>query len=821
MARGCFLKKIVSHKIMISKISKLNKIGKFSSISQEKNFQYGDKGQNCNIIFGFNGSGKTTLSNAISFFADNSFISEEEKEEIFDDIKNDNEAVVELSLQGGSNIKYPDSNDHNKNFYIFNPNFVTTHVFDGTKGKLKKFSNMDGEIKNKEIDDINQRIEVLKDEEKKLEKEKEELDKQHGDITKSKSNNFRKTMTDKSKRLSIQDLSNVELPDDNIKNLEAKLSILVADYELSKKLPELSADLEELRQSIFDSCSIDFTKVDNLLTKNVQQLSKKIMEEKIVEIRHFFSDEQHQQNVEHWLRYGKDVLEKIDKRKVKRCPICSSDISNELDSVLKDYKGYFDESYEKFIRELKIKIDKVVLTITSLDQYEKSAEKLDKLCVKYQKLLNGVLFEKFNFTEIRNNLLELKKSLKVKNGNIQSILSKPPEIEKSFVLLNNALSKFKKLKTDVLKILDSKRINTNTIEDKIRKTYNEIIILEFNQLDKIGALKKYNNNKKRIVTIKRNEVEGLPFLTNKLIEELKRLKIESKGISKYLIEMGIDHFDIDINEERKEENIIIRYKSSTKEKSKLKNCLSDGEKTALAFAYFLSKFENEINTSRKIKESVVIIDDPVCSLDDNRLYSTAYLIYRNFENVKELIVLSHNFLFLKFFNSFYRTKANCLFLDGKKITDLPDELKNFETPYFYMLRSIINFLDQSDQNVTYNDAKKYLPNFIRRVLETFLSFEFSRTVNREGGYRSPGLNEFEENIDNTNMEDEVKKGLKNKIAKIKKISDDHSHGNAHYTQENFYISEIDLKILAKDAISVIETMDNLHKTCFVEPITRN
>ncbi len=47
---------------MISKISKLDKIGKFSSINQEENFKYGGKGQNCNIVFGFNGSGKTTLS---------------------------------------------------------------------------------------------------------------------------------------------------------------------------------------------------------------------------------------------------------------------------------------------------------------------------------------------------------------------------------------------------------------------------------------------------------------------------------------------------------------------------------------------------------------------------------------------------------------------------------------------------------------------------------------------------------------------------------------------------------------------------------------
>lgn len=184
--------------------------------------------------------------------------------------------------------------------------------------------------------------------------------------------------------------------------------------------------------------------------------------------------------------------------------------------------------------------------------------------------------------------------------------------------------------------------------------------------------------------------------------------------------------------------------------------------------------------------------------------------------MKQLIVLSHNFLFLKFFNSFYCGKANCLFLDGEKISDLPDELKNFETPYFYMLKTILDFLDSNNQNVNYNEVKRYLPNFIRRVLETFLSFKFSKIASKAGEYRSPGLKEFDENIDNTDIEYNIKKKLKYTIAEINRIVDVHSHGNAHHMQENFYISEVDLKRLSQNAIFVIETMDNLHKTCFVK-----
>ncbi len=572
---------------MISKISKLDKIGKFSSVSQEENFKYGGKGQNCNIVFGFNGSGKTTLSNAISFFADNSFISEDEKKEIYDDIKNGDDSIVELSTQGNSTIKYPANSTHSKNIYIFNSNFVATHVFNGTKGKLKKFSNIGGEIKNKEIDNINQQIEVLDEEKKKLENENTKLGEKHEEITKTRSKSFGKTLTDKNKRLLTQDLTNVQLPTDTIENLEVKLATISADYELSKKQTELSVDLEELRQLNFD-----FPKIDELLSKNIQQLSKEVLEKKIKEVQNLFSDDQHKQSVEKWFRFGKDVLENTNGNGEKHCPICNTDISERIGLILKDYQGYFDESYENFIKELKLKSDDISTNIVTLEQHELNAGKLEKLQIKYAKLLGDLTFEKFDFKDIKAEVVELKESFVSKNGNVQNNFSKPKNIEDDITALNLVLTAFQELKNNVLEFLESKKLNTHTIEGQIRQTYNEIILLEFNQTDKLGAIEKHKVNKNRIEAVTDSKETGLPFWKNKLLVELRKLKAESKSISRYLNKMGIDHFDIDINEEQQDENIVIKYKNSTNEKNKLKNCLSDGEKTALAFAYFLSKFEN-------------------------------------------------------------------------------------------------------------------------------------------------------------------------------------------------------------------------------------
>ena len=752
------------------------------------------------------------LSNVISFFANNSFISEDEKERIFNDIKNGDESVVELSLQGNSRIKYPASSIHSKDFYVFNSNFVATHVFDGTKGNLRKFSNVDAEIKNKAIDDINLRIGELEAEKQLLEDDDTALDTKYKAILRLRSKEFGQTLTDLNKKITKQNLDKAILPSTTIENLESQLSKLSADYELSKKQNELNADLEDLRQLSFNSGSIDFSKIDEILAKNIQQLSKEAVERKIRELKTLFSDRpEYQKSVERWLRYGKNVLEKVHEHKQNVCPLCDSDISDRLDSILRDYQGYFDETYEQFTNELRQKTREITAVIEAISSSEKDIVTLEKLHTRYEKALGHSSFEEFDFTKIKEDLSELKKALKAKVDNVQSSPSKPLKIEHSFSAFSEALLKYQTLKSVIVSTLELKKLNTNTIEKKIREIYKQIIILEFDQTLKTGALSQYKNGIGRISRI--NEVD-LPDLRRELREELKKLKTESKSIAKYLGKMGIDHFDIDINEQQQEENIVIQYKNSTNEKNRLRNSLSEGEKTALAFAYFLSKFDNEVNNANKVSESVVVIDDPISSLDDNRLYSTASLICRNFEEVKQLIVLSHNFLFLKFFNSLCPSKINCLFLHDEKITTLPEELINFETPYFYMLRAITCFLDEDDQSVTYHEAKRYLPNFIRRVLETFLSFKFSMLVNRPGGYRSPGLNEFNQNIDSTNMDGVTKKELKEKIAEISRIADTHSHGNAHHTQENFYISDPDLKTLAQNAISVIETMDSLHKASF-------
>lgn len=787
---------------MIKKITKLQDIGCFDQITQNPNFQCGGIKQNCNIIFGLNGTGKTTISNALSLFCNESFLGETEKKALFDDIKRKASALVELEFQDASKIKFPAQRVHSKNIFVFNSNFVLAHVFDGTKGKIKKFSNIGGELKNKEIVLLNDDIDALTKTAEILVAEQKKYDTEIDKITKEKSEEFRKSLTDKGKRLTTPKLQTAILPIGKIEDLEQNLVSLKNEYELSKKQDDLNLDINSLGEIHLRTFDIDIQAINQILSTTVQKLSGAVLEQQIQKIKELFEEEQDKQNVERWYKFGSKIINHRKPDIPYCCPICNTDISARIDEILNDFNGFFNRDYDEYITELEKKIEEIKTCIVWIKQNQLNVFNIEKLRSKYVGITNLQNEFVLPTEETENGLNKIQIALENKRSNIQHLevideLGGGKEYQEKIAEITDLSAKMRG-------ILESKSLKTYKIEDEIREIFNASVLIEFNNLDKkSNNLKKYQDNSLLLTKIK--EVE-LPSKRAELTKELAKIKAESRGISKYLKVMGVDNFTIDIND-GKDENIVISYRDLSTGKMNLRNSLSEGEKTAVAFAYFLSKFENEVNTEDKIKDSTVIIDDPITSLDENRLYSTAYLIKNTFDSVKQLILLSHNFLFLKYFNSFYRGKAICFYLEKNSLVILPEELKNFESPYFYMLKSIQGFLDESNTKIVYNDAKRYLPNYIRRVLETFLSFRFAKIASNRGAGFSPGLADFLDIIPKTNLEEKTKDNLKNLVREVNHICDAHSHGNAHHTQESFFISESDLKTVTQKALEIIDILE--------------
>lgn len=79
-----------------------------------------------------------------------------------------------------------------------------------------------------------------------------------------------------------------------------------------------------------------------------------------------------------------------------------------------------------------------------------------------------------------------------------------------------------------------------------------------------------------------------------------------------------------------------------KSNQSFKNVLSEGDKNTIAFSFFLAKLYNDAGMADKI----IVFDDPLTSLDQNRRLATIHELVRLYKSCSQLIVLSHNLQFL-------------------------------------------------------------------------------------------------------------------------------------------------------------------------------
>lgn len=133
---------------MIKNIEHIEKISCFDSFEWNGISEF----QKYNFMFGFNGSGKTSLSNIFNLITSKSNYSEEKKRELFEDLKNNASSKIKVVVGNNQKLTYPPTeNQNNRNVFVFNSNFVSDHVYDGTKGNLKKFNVSSTELNDPEI----------------------------------------------------------------------------------------------------------------------------------------------------------------------------------------------------------------------------------------------------------------------------------------------------------------------------------------------------------------------------------------------------------------------------------------------------------------------------------------------------------------------------------------------------------------------------------------------------------------------------------------------------------------------------------------------
>ncbi len=165
--------------------------------------------------------------------------------------------------------------------------------------------------------------------------------------------------------------------------------------------------------------------------------------------------------------------------------------------------------------------------------------------------------------------------------------------------------------------------------------------------------------------------------------------------------------------------------------------LSEGEMTAIALLYFLKSLKDR---RFDLANGIVVLDDPVSSLDSNALYLAFGFIRERTKDAGQLFILTHNFsLFRQVRNWFHHLKGQRKKEINKRparffmLECMPQEtgrsaalrvldplLERYESEYQYLFSRIYQAANATGRICL--EESYSLPNMARRMLETFLAF---------------------------------------------------------------------------------------------------
>lgn len=784
------------------KIIEIKNLGIFDDYSWKCN----DEFKSNNIIFGFNGSGKTILSNLFNLVSRKENFSQEKKAELYSDLKRDDDAKFRISHTNSEILSYPSTEgQNNKNIYIFNTNFIADHVFDGQQGRIQKFNVVETVLEDPEIKTLNNKIETELSAKKTAEDSQKQLNDRFNDLKRTYNQRFIDDFPRKQLRQpSFPSIA--DLPQKPKEGIEKEINQKVAEIKLAEKQQELESDIKAIENLTFHSLKFDTDGFSQLLNSTVKENAQNKIKDKIGKFQSNIESEK-KNEIEPWYRLGQQLLEKSKVEVNVFCPLCDSDLSLEIEHIIQEFGEYFDKSYEEFIQAISGQEGVLSADISQITGNSKNQTLLRDFGIKYEQFFNEK-FPKLLGSNLTEEISAIKILFSDKRGSSGNKINRDlSTFKESFQNYNEDVKKLLTYKNQLALALKSQKINPDTIEEEVRKLYAGLVCLDLNE-GQLNNIKKYHD----LTSIIEDKEKTINELTNQKVQRLKGLKMESKKVGEYLLKLGIHHFTIDLNEENESENILIKYKDDEKIKTRLRNTLSEGEKTALAFAYFISKVNTEVSDKQKV---IVVIDDPISSLDDNRLYQTAYLIHEEFIIYRQLFVLSHNLLFLKYLNSLFKPQNKaCFLINQGSIEDLPKSLHNFQSPYFYMLESLISF--KNNPTPDYEEARKFLPNYIRRILETFFSFRYAQLMRDKNPNQSPGLDDFIgdyikfDELPELTIGTTTKTNIKDKLSNINKICDNFSHGNPQQLDECNFLSDSQLKQISSETLEILGYFDGLH-----------
>ncbi|MBM4146823.1 MAG: hypothetical protein FJ240_11230 [Nitrospira sp.] len=733
------------------KIQKINKINGYRIF---RNFYWPPttlpEFSDYNLIYGWNRTGKTTLANVLRCL--------EKREQL---PKGDTQLTVDGRIitdkQFGTDSALP-------MIRVFNKEFVDENIFNATDNVSPIY--ILGE------DSINKQKEI-QEETKELEAKKRVLAQKNSGFAVAESS-LDTFCIDNGKLIKELLRSSGDNPYSNYNkaSFKAKCDELAENDDLSKFL--LSESEKELCKKQKESTPKD--KV-NLISFSFQDMAQLVIEaggilNKTV-TSHVINRLKQDPDIEQWVQEG------LAKHKEKKSTICLFCEQNLPENYIQKLEGHFNDEFKALISNISELVEKIGGYIKETDSFvtPDKAALYDFLQSEYVKQID----------ELQNEIEIYISSLKVLKEKLKEKKLKLFEYsELDHIPVSPNASKIAAL-NEIIQKHNQETDNFDALVSESRKRLEESIVSE-SLADYKQKVKEIDALQEETIKLK-NEIEAI----EKHIKNLEREVIEhqqpaeelNKDIESYL---GSNELKFEVRESGYQ---IYRDRE-------LARNLSEGERTAIAFLYFLKTLRDR---KFDLSNGIVVIDDPVSSLDSNALFCAFGFLKERTKGTGQLFILTHNFTFFRqiknWLNHMNKNKRafymlECSYIEGHRtaaLKPLDRLLYKYESEYQYLFSVVYEFSNKDDKDL---EQYYHIPNIARRLLEAFLAF------------RQPSSKTLHKKLEDIDY-DAAKK------ARIYRFV--HTHSHSDYIEDG---PDHDMSILSetpsvlKDVLGLIESEDKKH-----------
>ena len=453
----------------------------------------------------------------------------------------------------------------------------------------------------------------------------------------------------------------------------------------------------------------------DFIQKTKDILSRQVIAKVIEELKE-------DQQLSDWVKLGIA----LHKGKREKCAFCGNTISKYR---IEDLENHFSEA----VKKLDTDIDELIHSWETVKCVNEIAEDssifYDELGIEISECSSLYKKESKKYNDEIEQYIEL---LKIKRNNpfeVQECKLDCNEIYNYCNEINQLLSKYK----DIISRHNKKTDNFEELTQKVKQQIERHYVQE--QIKGLSYRKKVDEYNSKIHILKNDE------------DELKKKELEYNELESRLSNetLGAEEFNQKLERFLGYDEIKLKFDPNTKGYKIYRNFkeeaehLSEGEKTAIAFIYFVTKIKE---AGRKIEGCIVVIDDPISSFDSNKLFSSYAYTKSECDKAKQLFVLTHNYnyfsLVLGWFNkrhkkdletggkipdySLYRVENRIV--DGKRVAILNDGGESLKqaTEYDYVFYTVYSMKDE----VLSKKESIFCGNVCRKLVESFLSFKFPK-----------------------------------------------------------------------------------------------